>query len=321
MTHIVFGISLLVAALVATSAHAAERSALDEKIWIHGSPDCAGNRDPPIEVFRFDAATYILRQSKCVHFEAPFVYVLFGEHTVFVQDTGATEDAARFPLYDTVRRLIEERVGATEQTGSASARIALLVTHSHSHGDHVAGDAQFRGKPGVTLVQPTAQAVRRHFGFANWPEGMATVDLGGRKLIVLPTPGHQDESLAVYDAATGWLLTGDSIYPGRLYVNDWAAYRSSMQRLAAFARAHPVSAVMGTHIEMSRTGQEFPAGSTFQPNEAPLPLAVQDLVQLDEALREAGDEPQKIATARYVVTPIGPFRRAVSRFLKALGVR
>lgn len=287
-------------------------SGLGEKAWNHGSEDCARNQDPAVEVYRFDADTYILRQSKCVHFEAPFIYVLFGEHTVFVQDTGATADPNRFPLYEIVRRLVAER---------NQQEIKVLVVHSHSHGDHKAGDAQFRGKPDVTLVEPNAKAVREYFGFSVWPEGSAAIDLGGRTLKVVPAPGHQDEGIVVYDSRTGWLLTGDNLYPGRLYVKNWNEYRSSVARLVEFSKAHRVSAVLGSHIEMSSTGKLFDAGSTFQPGEAPLALAAEDLLLLEQVLQNAGDKPKEIATAKFVVVPIGAFWRMLGSVLSWFGVR
>lgn len=302
---------LLALLMVALSAlgHAGDLGELRDKVWIHGAEDCETNRDPPLQVYRFDADTYVLRQSKCVHYEAPFIYVLFGQHTVFIQDTGATEEAARFPVYETIRKLIDER---------GDSQLKVLVTHSHSHGDHRAGDAQFRGKPGVTLVEPNNEAVRKYFGFADWPEGTATVDLGGRALTVMPAPGHQTESLAVFDPRTGWLLTGDTVYPGRLYVWDWPVFKASVRRMAEFSRTHPVMAVMGTHIELSRTGEQFPAGSTFQPNEASLVLTPEDLVQLDRLLQKAGDEPKEIATNSYVVSPVGALQRVIGTIMKAL---
>jgi hydroxyacylglutathione hydrolase len=273
-----------------------------DKTWIHGSSDCAANRDPALEVHRFDADSYILRQNKCSNFEAPFIYVLFGQRTVLVLDTGATEEPGEFPLYETVQDLIAQR-------GHRGLRI--LVAHTHSHGDHRAADPQFHGKPGVTLVEPNGEAVRRHFGFPAWPNGTAKVDLGGRILEVIPAPGHQDEGIAVYDARTGWLLTGDNLYPGRLYVRDWDEFRSSVERLARFAKARRVSAVLGAHIEMSSSGKLFEAGSTFQPGEASLALAPEDLSRLDQLLREAGDESREIVTPRFVVVPIGAFWRVL----------
>lgn len=297
---------------VSMPATAGASSGLIEKVWNHGSEDCASNHDPAIEVYRFDADTYILRQNKCVHFEAPFIYVLFGERTVFVQDTGATADPARFPLYETVRGLVNER---------NQSEITILVTHSHGHADHTAGDPQFRGKPGVTLIEPNARAVRESFGFSAWPEGSATVDLGGRVLEVIPAPGHQDEGIAVYDSRTGWLLTGDNVYPGRLYVKNWNEYRSSIRRLVEFSRSHRISAVLGTHIEMSSTGRLFDAGSTFQPDEANLALAAGDLSQLDQVLQQAGDESREIVTGKFVVVPLGAFWRMLGSVLGWLGVR
>lgn len=305
---------LIVAAILAVPAEAAP-ARLTGKVWIHGSEDCATNRDPPIDVLALDATTYVLRQNKCIHFEAPFIYVLIGDHTVFVQDTGATAEADRFPLYQVVRDL----VGKRERTTGKELRV--LVTHSHSHGDHTAGDAQFHGQPRVTLVEPTAQAVSKHFGFAQWPQGRATLDLGSRTLVVVPIPGHQDESLAVYDAKSGWLLTGDTLYPGRLYVNDWTEYKASISRLAEFSKSHQISAVMGTHIEMSATGELFPPGSTFQPNEAPLALSVGDLLLLNERLQKSGDEPTDLKMDKFAVVPIGAVQRMLGRILKALGVR
>jgi len=311
LTAVLIALSSMPAIGADESAGAGE---LSQKVWNHGSADCDANRDPAIEVYQFDAATFILRQSKCVHFEAPFIYLLFGEDQVFLQDTGATDDPARFPIYETVRALIARR----QQAGARELR--LLVSHSHSHRDHTAGDAQFSNRPGVTLIEPTGEAVRRHFGFGRWPEGVAEVDLGQRKLIVMPLPGHQDESVAVYDEKTGWLLTGDSLYPGELYVWDWRSYRASIRRLAEFSKNHRISAVLGTHIEMSvLPGQLFPRGNTYQPNEAPLSLAAADLWLLDEKLQQAGDEPVTISTAKFVVTPVNGLQRWLSKTLRALG--
>lgn len=301
--------ALLGITLLATDASAA--ADLSEKVWIHGSEDCSRNRDPAIEVFQFDTATYILRQNKCVHFEAPFIYVLFGEHTVFVQDTGATEEPERFPIYEVVRELVAERARSTQRHD-----LRILVTHSHSHGDHTAGDAQFRGEPGVTLVEPNPAAVREHFGFTNWPAGVAKVDLGARELLVMPAPGHQDESIVVYDPRTQWLLTGDTVLPGQLYVRDWDTYRTSIRRLVEFSKTHPISALVGTHIEMSSAGTTYPRGSTYQPEEIGLPLTVQDLIQLDESLLKAGPEPTKISMSKFAIVPISAFQRAIGDFLK-----
>ena len=306
----------LLAAALAVQMPSSAATDLAAHVWIHGSRDCASSQDPAIEVYQFDAATYILRQSKCVQFEAPFIYVLFGEHTVFVQDTGATEDSEAFPLYDTVQSLV-----AQQTAHSPGRKFQMLVTHSHSHRDHAAADSQFRNKPGVMLVEPTAEAMRTFFGFTDWPAGLAKLDLGGRTLEVIPAPGHQDEGIAVYDSHTGWLLTGDNLYPGRLSVKNWNEYRSSIARLNEFSRTRQISAVLGTHIEMSKAGTLFPAGSTFHPQEASLVLRGEDLSELDKALQDAGEKPREIALEKFAVAPIGFMQRIIGNVLKWVGVR
>lgn len=292
--------------LLAAIAPAALAQDIGSKAWIHGAADCAQAKDPPVEVFRHDEATYVLRQNKCVHYEAPFIYVLFGSHTVLVEDTGATGDPQAFPLYATVAALIAAR----------GTPLKVLVVHSHGHRDHTAGDAQFRGQPGVAVVEPTLEAVRRQFGLSEWPNGSGVLDLGGRELVVVPIPGHHEQSIALYDPRTRWLLTGDTLYPGRLYVEDWAAYRASIERLATFAKTHPVAAIMGTHIELSTSGEAFAPGSTYRPGEAPLPLAADDLAKLAELLRAAGDEPREIQTPRFIVVPLPLWARVLGRIIK-----
>jgi hydroxyacylglutathione hydrolase len=147
---------LLYALLLASPAlsHAAGgNAALADHRWIHGAEDCSTNQDPAIETYEFDEDTYVLRQNKCVDYEAPFIYVLFGSHTVLVQDTGATEEAEKFPLYETVSALVEKRQFDHFQP------LKILVIHSHSHGDHKAADSQFKGMPHVTLVEPNQDGV------------------------------------------------------------------------------------------------------------------------------------------------------------------
>ena len=57
--------------------------------WIHGQPRRSGTDDPPIQVHRYDEHTIILRQSKQLTYEAPFLYLFFGNHTALLLDTGA----------------------------------------------------------------------------------------------------------------------------------------------------------------------------------------------------------------------------------------
>jgi hydroxyacylglutathione hydrolase len=281
------------------------------KNWIHGSQNCKENQDPAIDVLAAGPGTYILRQNKCINVEAPFIYVLFGQHTVFVQDTGATKSADQFPIYATIQGLIDENFAANN-----GDRPTILVTHSHGHSDHTAGDGQFRDQENVVLVEGDLEAVVEHFDLPKWPMGEAVIDLGGRELTLFPIPGHQEASVAVYDSQTQWLLTGDTFYPGRLYVYEWEDYKTSIQKLVDFTSTHPVSALMGTHIEMSNTpGEIYEFGLDYQPNETALPLTTDNLNALNAALIEIGDKPQERTLDKFMISPVGGAQKLIGTVL------
>ncbi len=252
--------------------------------WIHGSRRKDGPQDPPIQVHACDEHTVILRQSKSVHVEAPFMYLLFGNERALLLDTGATADPERFPLRATVDRLIEDWLAAHPRAG-----YGLVVAHSHGHNDHVAADGQFAGRPHTTVVAREADAVRSFFGFGPaWPAEQVSLDLGGRVLTVIGAPGHHRAGVVFYDPWTGFLLTGDTVMPARLYAFDYPAFTDTIERLAAFAGTHPVTCVLGGHVEMtSRPGRDYPLSARYQPDERPLPMTVAQLTAVRDAARQA----------------------------------
>jgi hydroxyacylglutathione hydrolase len=265
--------------------------------WIHGSPDCDRSTDPPLQVVAADDETFVIRQSKCVNYEAPFLYLLLGTETALLHDTGATAEEDMFPIRRTVEDLI------------AGRSLRLLVTHSHGHGDHWAGDAQFADLPAGSVAPIGEEGVAGYFGIEDWPRGDAVLDLGDRPIDVLPTPGHLADHVVLFDRTRGLLLSGDTLLPGTLTVRDWPAFRESTKRLARFARetaagGHPVRSILGAHIEMSTTGELYELGTTYQPEEAPLPLAVDDLFALETMLGDAGETPRSIRGDRFVVEPV-----------------
>ena len=64
------------------------------------------NRDPRIQVVQYNEDTFILRQNVCVHWEAPFTYLLFGNQGALLIDTGATAEANYYPLRTTVDAIV-----------------------------------------------------------------------------------------------------------------------------------------------------------------------------------------------------------------------
>src|SRR5262245_37794605 len=54
--------------------------------WIHGAPGRRRSSDPQIQVHHYDQHTVILRESKSVNYEAPFLYLLFGNDRALLLD-------------------------------------------------------------------------------------------------------------------------------------------------------------------------------------------------------------------------------------------
>ncbi|QIP84709.1 MBL fold metallo-hydrolase [Streptomyces sp. Tu 2975] len=248
--------------------------------WHAGSPPPGDDTAAAIQAHAYTEHTLILRQNKSVHFEAPFLYLLFGNDRALLLDTGATADPAAMPLRATVDTLIGQWLARHPRE-----RYGLVVAHTHGHGDHIAGDAQFADRPYTEVVGPSLDAVTAHFGFEQWPLRPAELDLGGRVLDLLPGPGHEEAAVVLHDRHTGLLLTGDSLYPGRLYVTDVPAFTATVDRLLAFCSTNRVTHVLGCHIEMTRTADtDYPRGTTYQPDEPPLELTPDHLLRLRDAL-------------------------------------
>ncbi|MEX2962040.1 MBL fold metallo-hydrolase [Microbulbifer sp. TYP-18] len=285
---------------------------INNKQWIHGASDCIDYQGPAIDQFKFDTGSFILRQSKCTHYEAPFIYVLFGNKTVLVLDTGATSDPQAFPLYQTIMDLAENY-----RLEENLEPLNILVMHSHGHRDHMAADSQFTNQPNVELIEANGPAMNKFIGPGNWPNITREIDLGGRILTIIPSPGHQEQSIAIYDSKTQWLLTGDTLYPGRLYVRNWKKYLESIKRLVEFSQNHNISAVLGGHIEMSKTpGEIYPVGSTYQPNETGLALSIEQLRLLHELLTMENAKKREINTEQFIVSPLSNFQKIISSILK-----
>jgi len=286
---------LLLAISVPLAAIAAPEPLKEPSQWIHGVP--AGQACvEPLQVHQAGAGVFIIRENKCLNTEAPFLYLILGNEKALLLDTGAKPaDGVAFPLKETVNRLIGGR------------KLALLVAHTHGHQDHLAFDYKFHARADTTVVRTTPEAVKAYFQFNQWPEGESEVDLGGRKISVLPLPGHQEAHLAFYDQRTATVFSGDSLYPGLLTVRDWPAYRRSIARLLTFAESHPVTAFAGAHVEMKNKPHEmYPLDTDYQPQEHKLFLGMEHLRQLNEALTAQGEKPARIERADFIVEPIEP---------------
>jgi hydroxyacylglutathione hydrolase len=265
--------------------------------WIHGSVSAKHNTDPDIQVHYYNEHTIILRQNMAVNYEAPFMFLLFGNERVILLDTGATRSPDYFPLRQTVDALIEAWL-----VNHPRDNYALVVAHTHLHRDHFEADSQFQDRPNTSIVGLSLKDTIEFYGFQNWPQDQVKYDLGGRSLDVIATPGHEAAEVCFYDPYTHLLLTGDILYPGRIYVTDWDAFVVSIERLIAFTETHPITHILGCHIEMSiYPGKDFLIRTVFHPKERPLEMTVEQLRSLRGAIAKINGKPGVYIFDDYII--------------------
>ena len=211
----------------------AQIAVLDEP-WL--SPvSCDAVRDP-IRIEVLDEVTSVLRESPCVDREAPFMFLLIGTARALLVDSG-TQDGV-FLAEVVGQKLVENGLGFAD----------LTVAHTHSHRDHRSGDGTL-ADAGATVVGSTVEEVREFWNLDQWPQGVAPLDLGDRLIEVLPIPGHNGNSIALFDHRTRALLSGDSVIRGTINVTDLTAFRQSVARLSRFIDNVDPLAILGGHLE------------------------------------------------------------------------
>ena len=270
------------------------------KQWMTGGPKCM--ESPEWQVHEYNRDLYILRQSGCTDYEKPFIYLFFGDERALLLDTGSRNGN----LAPTLQRTVKNWLQRTKRES-----IRLVVAHSHSHSDHVAGDAELQAMHdpaiSVTFVPAEVEATKRFYKITNWPEEVGQVDLGNRVIDVIPIPGHDVVSVALYDRQTAILFTGDSLYPGRLYVHDLPDFQKSTERMIRFTEGKVIAHILGNHIEETRTPYlDYPIGTMYQPNEHELSLSRGALLELEEALRSLQGKPTRLALRDFSIWPVGP---------------
>lgn len=254
---------------------------------------------PEWQIHEYNPNFFILRQSGCTDYEMPFLYLLFGKERALLWDTGSRNG----DLVPTLQHVIHDWLERNHRPS-----IPLVVMHSHSHGDHVWGDAAIQslqdGAMPIQFVAPTIEAASRFFNIERWPDTNGKIDLGDRALDIVPIPGHDKYAVALYDRATGIVLTGDSLYPGRLYITDFATYQESTQRLIAFLQDKPVAHILGNHIEETSTPfKDFAIGTIYHPGEHRMDLSFGDLLLLEDALEQMETSPHRMAMRDFTIWP------------------
>ena len=198
------------------------------------------------EVYRVAPGVFAICEP--FQFQEVISYLILGTKGALLFDTGLG--------IGRIRRVVE--------------RLTLLpvtVVNSHTHFDHVGGNADFprilamdtaytranaRGFPHDVLAgEVSSEALcrplpaganaqtygTRAFTPSEFVRDGRRIALGNREVRVLHLPGHTPDAVALWDEASGLLWTGDSYYEGPIWLfvpeTDWTAYAASVDRMAA----------------------------------------------------------------------------------------
>ena len=185
------------------------------------------------------------------HWENVVSYLVEGDERALLFDTGLG-------------------IGDMKRVVGELTALSVVVVNSHAHYDHIGGNHAFDGvlaaktpfsegarggipnrrarrfvPPESLFRDPPADFDRasyriRAFSHAGFLTAGETLDLGGRVLEVLATPGHSPDSICLIDRKNRILLAGDTWYAGPVFAqldhSDVDAYAATAQRLAALAK-------------------------------------------------------------------------------------
>jgi glyoxylase-like metal-dependent hydrolase (beta-lactamase superfamily II) len=186
-----------------------------------------------------------------------------------IYEPGQFEEVISYLMVGTEKALLFDTglgIGDMKAVVSELTPLSPIVVNSHTHYDHVGGNHRFENVYGAPTEYTQANARgRKHeevaeFVGEGWiwketPEGFdreryegrpfairrtiaegEIIDLGGRKLEILLTPGHAPDALCLLDRENRLLFTGDTFYPAALYAHlpgsDFEQYRKTAARLA-----------------------------------------------------------------------------------------
>lgn len=213
--------------------------------------------EPWFEVYRVAPGTFAIYEPH--QSEETISYLIVGQKQALLFDTGmGIADIKKI-----VSRLTSRPV---------------VVLNSHTHDDHVGGNWQSSFVYGMDTAftrenargsTTDAQAeIARGEICGDLPKGFDPktyrtkpwhisffihdgfkINLGGRTVEVIATPGHTPDAIALIDRANKLLFTGDTYYPAPIWLyrpeTDLVAYQKSISQLAALAPE--VKTALGAH--------------------------------------------------------------------------
>src|SRR5215469_17355856 len=169
-------------------------------------------------------------------------------------------------------------IGDLKALTAQLTHLPVIVLNSHTHDDHVGDNWQFDTVYGMDTdftrqnargsredaqaeIAPGEVCGRLPAGFdrnsyetkpwkiASYVHDGQRIDLGNRTIEIIATPGHTPDAISLLDRANGLLFTGDTFYPGTIWIyrpeTDLAAYAQSIKKLSALQPQ--VKLVLGAH--------------------------------------------------------------------------
>lgn len=197
------------------------------------------------EVYQLEDSIYALYEPN--QWQEVISYLIIGEEFALLFDTG-------------------NGIGDIKEVVDQITKLPIRVLNSHSHYDHVGGNADFdfiygmnteftagrkKGLPhervaeevsAEALCKPLPKGVIpedhhiRAYEINEYVSEGFTIDLGSRIVEVISIPGHTPDAIGLWDKENGLLWTGDTFYQGAIWLfakeTNLRDYTNSIKRLA-----------------------------------------------------------------------------------------
>ena len=203
-------------------------NAKEADAYAHQYPETFVYRDADIVFRQIDEHTWE-GNGHLVYNES--VYVLEGDDKALVIDAGTVMPH----LSEAVAKLTDK---------------PLMLALTHGHGDHVGGAVSFPEAwihPADTSM--IARGARQAGVKVNLLNDGDVIDLGGRQVEVLHTPGHTSGSITFFDKAKGYGFSGDAFGSTNLllFAGSFRTLIETTTRTAAYMQANGIDKLYPGH--------------------------------------------------------------------------